>query len=260
MGPIRRLVTNETVIYVLIPAFDEADRLQMLLPAIPDRYRGHEVGVVVICDGSTDGTCRVAREHGAELIAVRPNQGKGHALQEGSNWLTGRDFEAVAVMDGDGQHDPSDLPFLFEPILTGRSDVSIGSRYFDDSGRGPAPLNRYLVRTAFTKYLRRRLRQPVSDPFSGFRCMSADAFRAIGLHGERYEGELEVRFEAEIHGFELVEVPVRKIYSGHQSKMAAGTSPLRGRARVVRSYVSTVRRKSKELGAARTGRSVVSPR
>ena len=244
---------------MLIPAFDEAERLQMLLPAMPVRYRGHEVKVVVVCDGSTDGTCRVARELGADLISIQPNQGKGHALREGANWLAGRDFDLVAVMDGDGQHEPSDLPFLFEPILTGRADICIGSRYFDEPGRGPAPLNRYLVRTAFTKLLERKLRQPVSDPFSGYRCMSADAFRTIGLRGERYEGELEVRFEAEIHGFDLVEVPVRKIYSGHQSKMAAGTSPLRGRARVIRGYLSTARRKSKELAAARGRSSVASP-
>ena len=115
------------------------------------------------------------------------------------------------------------------------------------------------MRSAFAWYLERKLGQPVTDPFSGYRCLSAEAFRSIGLRGERYEGELEVRFEAEIHGFELVEIPIRKIYSGHQSKMAVGVSPLRGRARVVRSYVLTAWRKSRELAAARAPRSVASP-
>lgn len=247
------------MIYVLIPAFDEAEHLRSLLPVLPGRHRGHEISVVVLCDGSTDGTCSVAREHGTDLIPIRPNQGKGHALQVGADWLAGRDFDAVVVMDGDGQHDPADLKFLLDPVLVGSADITVGSRYVDQPKRGTTPLNRYLVRTAFTRYLDSRLGQSITDPFSGYRCMSAEAFRSMELRGVRYEGELEVRFEAEIHGFRLKEIPIRKIYRGNQSKMTTGGNPLRSRLRIVRSYLATTRRKSAELAATGVRQSVASP-
>lgn len=254
------LVSIGAVIYVLIPAFDEAERLRSLLPAVPTHHRGHEIRVLVLCDGSTDGTCAVARDHGVDLIRIRPNRGKGHALRIGAEWLTGRDFDAVVVMDGDGQHDPAYLKFLLHPVLVGTADITIGSRYADQPRRGNTPLNRYLVRSAFSRYLVANLRQQVTDPFSGYRCMSAEAFRKIELRGDRYEGELEVRFEAEIHDFSLIEIPIEKIYRGNQTKMTSGGHPIRSRVRVIRSYLSTTRRKSAELTAAKVRLSVASSR
>lgn len=246
------------MISVLIPAFDEAESLKSLLPAVPTGLMGLETRAVVICDGSTDGTCRVASELGAEVIKIKPNHGKGHALRIAADWLANREFDAAVVMDGDGQHDPADLGSMVEPVLNGSADITVGTRYFDGN-RGSAPLNRYLVRTAFTRYLDSRLAQPVTDPFSGYRCMSARAFRTIDMLGNRYEGELEVRFEAEIKGLRLIEVPIPKIYLGGQSKMTVSGNPIVSRLRVIRSYLSTTRRKSAELAASTKRVSVASP-
>jgi glycosyltransferase involved in cell wall biosynthesis len=231
------------VIYVLIPAFNEARNLETILPRIPKQVFRRRVSIVVICDGSTDGTCRVGAAHGAEVVKLTSNQGKGSAVRAGAALLKGRDIDAVVTMDGDGQHNPHELSALVGPVLTDGCDLVIGSRYLTNQGRGRTPLNRFLVRTLFTRLLQRRLRQPVTDPFTGFRCMSPRAFSNVMLRGDRYEGELEVRFEAERVGLKVIEVPIERIYSGGQSKMAATG----GRLRVIRGYATTVRRKTKEL-------------
>jgi glycosyltransferase involved in cell wall biosynthesis len=239
------------VIYVLIPAFNEAAHLARLLPRVARRLEGRPVRTIVACDGSTDGTCRAAADNGAEVIELWPNSGKGSAVRAGAARLAGRDFDAVVTMDGDGQHDPGDLTGLLRPVLAKECDIAIGSRYLADSSRGPTPVNRYLVRTLFTRLLRHRLQQPVTDPFAGYRCMSPRAFRQVRLTGNRYEGELEVRFEAELHGLEVLEVPIERIYTGDQSKMGERGGTLRGRLSVLRSYVITTRRKTRELAASR---------
>jgi len=240
-------IRERALIYVLIPAFNEADHLRDLLPKIPSRVLGRRAGVIVVCDGSTDGTCRVAADHGAEVVRLWPNLGKGSAVRAGAALLDDREYEAVVTMDGDGQHKPAELASLIRPVLIDQCDITIGSRYMVDPRRGPTPFNRYLVRTAFTRALRRILDQPVTDPFSGLRCMSQSAFETVTLFGDRYEGELEVRFEAERHGLRIVEVPMKRIYASGQSKMAATG----GRLRVIRGYTATVRRKTRELNAAR---------
>jgi glycosyltransferase involved in cell wall biosynthesis len=235
------------VIYVLIPAFNEAGNLETLLPRIPAKILGRAVSTVVICDGSIDGTCRVGAAHGVEVVKLSTNQGKGSAVRAGAVLLSGREIDVVVTMDGDGQHNPDELATLVSPVLTDDCDIVIGSRYLTDQSRGSTPLNRFLVRALFTRLLSHRLRQPVTDPFTGFRCMSSQAFANVMLLGDRYEGELEVRFEAERMGLKVVEVPIERIYSGGQSKMAATG----GRLRVIRGYASTVRRKTKELERAR---------
>jgi len=239
------------MIYVLIPAFDEAVHLGRLLPKIPVRLGDRQVRVVVACDGSTDGTCQVVSEQNVELLALWPNSGKGAAVRAAAARLAGRTLDAVVTMDADGQHDPGDLHRLVGPVLSNNCDIAIGSRYLNDPGRGPTPLNRYLVRNVFTRLLRHRLQQPVTDPFSGYRCMSPRAFEQIRLTGNAYENELEVRFEAELHGLSVVEVPIAKTYGRNQSKMGAAGGPLRGRVRVLHRYAATTRRKTRELAAAR---------
>lgn len=248
------------MIYVLIPAFNEAASLARVLPRVPRHVEGRPVRAVVICDGSTDGTCRVAAENDAQVIELRPNGGKGSAVRAGAARLVGREFDAVVTMDGDGQHNPDDLLRLVLPVLGGECDIAIGSRYLTDPSRGSTPANRYLVRTLFTRLLRRRLEQPVTDPFAGFRCMSPRAFRQVRLTGHTYEGELEVRFEAELHGLKVIEIPIERIYTANFSKMGETTGPVRGRLSVLRGYVATTRRKTRELAVAQRGTPVTSRR
>lgn len=243
------------VIYVLMPAFNEAAHLAGLLPRVAAKVGDRAVRIIVVCDGSTDGTCRVAADNGAEVVELWPNSGKGSAVRAGAARLAQREFDAVVLMDADGQRDPEDLSRLVGPVLAEDCDIAIGSRYLCDPSRGVTPVNRYVVRTVFARVLRRRLRQPVTDPFSGFRCMTPRAFLEVRLSGNSYEGELEVRFEAELRGLNVREVPIDRIYAKDHSKMGE-SGPLRGRLSVIGGYVRTTRRKTRELAAFRRRASV----
>ena len=238
------------MIYVLIPAFNEADRLKVLLPQISSSIGGSPTRTIVVSDGSTDGTPDISAALGAEVIALTSNQGKSAALAAGHAALEGRQFECLVLMDGDGQHDPDFLPAVVEPVLAGEFDMVIGSRYLADPHRGSAPLNRYVVRRIASWYLARTLEQPITDPFSGYRCLSRAAFEAMELRGTGYQAELEMRFEAEIRGLAVSEVEVPRIYMPHFSKMGTRGGPLLGRLRVIGQYLGVLARKRSELASA----------
>ena len=97
------------MIAVVVPAFNEADRLRILLPRIPACLFGVPVQVIVVSDGSTDGTEAVALDHGAVLVGFPRNRGKGAALRAGFARAMELDLSLLVTMDADGQHDPADL-------------------------------------------------------------------------------------------------------------------------------------------------------
>jgi glycosyltransferase involved in cell wall biosynthesis len=236
---------------VVVPAFNEAERLATLLPCIPAELFGTPVRVIVVSDGSTDGTEAVARDHAASLVQLPKNQGKGAALRAGFAEAMELDPSYLVTMDADGQHDPADLEQLVWPVMVEECALAIGSRFLSDPSRGPSPLNRYLVRKALIAALRATLGRVYTDPCCGYRCFSPTALQAIRLKGNRYQSELEALFDAAIHGLRVVEVPVRRAYPPGWSKMDAPLGRLAGRAWVIAQYGSTIARKARELRRAR---------
>jgi glycosyltransferase involved in cell wall biosynthesis len=235
------------VIAVVVPAFNEADRLRVLLPRIPARLFGVPVQVIVVSDGSTDGTEAVVLDHGAVLVRLPEHRGKGAALRAGFAHAMELDPSQLVTMDADGQHDPADLERLVQPVMTGECALAVGSRFLADPSRGPAPLNRYLVRKVLVAALRATLGRTYTDPCCGYRCFSLQALQAIRLLGDRYQSELEALFEATIHGLSVAEVPVRGDYPPGCSKMGDQFGRLAGRVWVISQYVSTIARKTRQL-------------
>jgi hypothetical protein len=236
-----------SVIAVVIPAFDEADRLRVLLPRIPARLFGVPVQIIVVSDGCTDGTDAVAVDHGAVLVRLPRHRGKGAALRAGFARAMELDPSQLVTMDADGQHDPADLERLVQPVIAGECALAAGSRFLSDSSRGPAPLNRYLVRKVLVAALRAVLGRTYTDPCCGYRCFSFQALQVIRLQGDHYQSELETLFEAAGHGLSVVEVPVRRDYPPGCSKMGAQFGRLAGRAWVISQYVSTIASKTWQL-------------
>ena len=239
------------MIAVVVPAFNEADRLRTLLPRIPASLFGVPVRVIVVSDGSTDGTEATALDHGAILVHLESHRGKGAALRSGLARAMELDPSCLVTMDADGQHDPADLERLVWPVMVEEGALATGSRFLSDPSRGRTPLNRYLVRKALIVALQATLGRTYTDPCCGYRCFSLQALQAIRLQGDRYQSELEALFEAAIHGLRVVEVPVRKKYPPGWSKMDAPFGRLVGRAWVIAQYVSTIAKKTRELRRAR---------
>ncbi len=238
------------MIAVVVPAFDEADRLRTLLPRIPACLVGVPVQVIVVSDGSTDGTDAVALDHGAILVELPKHRGKGVALRAGFAQAMELGPSQLVTMDADGQHDPADLERLVRPVMAQECAIATGSRFLSDPSRGPTPLNRYLVRKVIIAALRATLGRTYTDPCCGYRCFSLPALQAIRLRGDHYQIELEALFEAAIHGLSVLEVPVRGDYPPGCSKMGARFGRVAGRVWVISQYVSTIARKTRELRRA----------
>lgn len=238
------------MIAVVIPAFNEADRLRTLLPRIPASLFDAPVQVIVVSDGSTDGTEVVALDHGTVLVRLPRQRGKGAALRAGIARAMELDPSALVTMDADGQHDPADLERLVQPVMAEKCALAIGNRFLSDPSRGSTPLNRYLVRKVLVAALLATLGRTYTDPCCGYRCFSVEALQVIGLQGNHYQSELEALFEAAIHGLTVVEVPVRRDYPPGCSKMGAQFGRLAGRVWVISQYISTIARKSRELRRA----------
>jgi glycosyltransferase involved in cell wall biosynthesis len=239
------------MISLIIPAFNEAEALERLLPRLPAAVDGIPVHPLVVSDGSTDDTVAVATRNDVPVLALAENRGKGSAIRAALEANTSRHFDVVVFMDADGQHRPEDLCQLVAPVLSGQADLALGSRYIRDRSRRNTPLNRYLVRTGTVAVLRMILAERFSDPYCGFRALTSFALDRVTICGERYEGELEVLFDACRNGLRTVEVPIERIYGSGTSKMASDGGRFIGRVRVLRQYVATIIRKTREAQRAR---------
>ncbi|ASJ09249.1 dolichol-phosphate mannose synthase [Thermococcus siculi] len=203
---------NGLKISVIIPAYNEGDRLPGVLASIPDFIDE----VIVVDDGSADETYNVARafsERDTRVKAVRleKNCGKGCAMREGVRQSTG---DVIVFMDADGQHRPEDIIKLVEPIVDGEADMVIGARKFERVGK--RPLHRRLSNVMSTRLIRLKLRMYVYDTQSGFRAFRREFLPEI--ESDRYEVETEMLFKAAKRGARIKEVPVDMIYDPNREE------------------------------------------
>ena len=176
---------------VVIPAHDEAGRLPWVLDRLSAVEGSPAPWVIVVDDGSDDGTGEVATAAGATVLRHAERKGKGAALLAGCDHAVGAGATAVVTMDGDGQHDPGELPALVRPVLEESADLVLGFRRF--SGEMPL-LFRFgnaLLNVAFRALFGLR----VADGQCGFRAFSARAYSKIRWRSKGYgvESEMLVR-------------------------------------------------------------------
>ena len=122
-------------IMVIIPAYNEAENLIELLPKIPARINGIDVGILVVNDGSSDNTAEMLKKMGCPVVSGKINRGQGAASRLGYDILTKYDVTIGVTMDADNQHSPDDLKKQVIPILNGQYDLVIGSRILGDHAK-----------------------------------------------------------------------------------------------------------------------------
>jgi len=178
---------------------------------VGDVVRGllrHVGAVLVVDDGSQDGTSEAARAAGARVLRLEQNGGKGTAMRAGLALLLAEPFSHVAFVDADGQHDPDNLPRLLAAAWGG-ADFVIGSRLKDP---GAMPGKSYWTNVIGDKVLSRMTGLPVEDGQSGYRLLAAPLLRRLRLTARRYAIENEMLIKAAPHVKRLAVVPVKSIY------------------------------------------------
>lgn len=165
--------------------------------------------VVVIDDGSTDGTASVAAAAGAFVLRLPFNLGIGAAVQTGFIFALEHGYELAVRLDGDGQHDPQELPKLLAVLDRGEADIVTGSRFVDGNGAYRPPLARRIGITWFARLVSALTRQRVTDTTSGFQALNRTG---IALFARDYPAdypEVEATLLVLRHRLRLAEVPVR---------------------------------------------------
>jgi glycosyltransferase involved in cell wall biosynthesis len=213
---------------VFIPAWNEEENLPAVLDDLRDELP--DVDVLVVDDGSTDGTAAVARERGAEVLSLGTNRGLPVGIAAGYRWARDRGYEFCGRVDADGQHPARELRRLLALVRGGACDIAVGSRFVSGDGYEPY---RYLpspARRFGTAVLRRAmkvvLRRPFADATSGLYAVNATALPLLAEPFRSEAPEVEALIRAGAAGLRVEEVPVT------MAPRAGGESKLRGRKAV----------------------------
>jgi glycosyltransferase involved in cell wall biosynthesis len=208
---------------VIIPCFNESQAIASVVTGA----KRHVSLVIVVDDGSTDDTAGVAEKAGATILRHNKNAGKGASLADGFRRALQLGNTWAVCLDGDGQHDPDEIPkFLAAAQNTGARMV-IGNRMTSDQGSSAEQRNRTKpmpwLRRAVNRYMSRRLSslagQSLLDSQCGFRLLDLKAWSAIATSTTRFEIESELTLAFARAGHRIEFVPIRVIYKQEQSKI-----------------------------------------
>ncbi len=226
---------------VIVPAFNESEAVGDVVRSV--RAVDASYAVVVVDDGSTDNTAAAARAANAIVLELPFNLGVGGAMRVGYRFARDNGYDVAIQVDGDGQHDPSELPGLVEDLA--QADIVIGARFAgkgDYVVRGP----RRVAMRMLARSLSRTCRTPLTDVTSGFRAVNRPA---IGLFAEHYPSEylgdtIESLVMAARAGLRITQRPVAM---RPRTTGAPSQSPLRAAAYLGRAVLVLVLARARRL-------------
>jgi len=202
--------------FACIPAYNEESSIaDVVLKSKP-----HVDKVIVCDDGSTDKTAEIAREAGAVVISQK-NQGYGAAITSLFDYARKEGAQIMVTLDGDGQHNPEQIPLLVNTITTHNVDVAIGSRFLDESTKAPGYRKTGIkIITSASNY---GTNFKISDSQSGFRAYSKDAIDAIHPTEQGMSVSTEILLKISNKGLSIAEVPITVSYEGETSSQHSVT-------------------------------------
>jgi len=195
-----------------IPVYNEESHIESLVKS----SKNHVDSVVVCDDGSTDNTANIAKNAGAVVISHKVNKGYGAAIISLFDYARENNVDTMITVDGDGQHDPNQIPLLVEILSQHNVDVVIGSRFLNQNTEAPGYRQRGIKIITSTANYGTDLK--VSDSQSGFRAYSKNAINAIHPTEENMSVSTEILFKISNKGLSLAEVPITISYDGDTSE------------------------------------------
>jgi len=196
---------------VIIPALQAAATIAVVVArtrAVLPRAR-----VIVVDDGSSDGTAAAGQDAGATVLVHPRNWGKGTALATGIAHALADGVEVCATLDADAQHPPEELPRLLAPLLEGSADLVLGAR----ARAAPMPRSRRCSNWLSSRLASRIAGRPVADSQTGFRAFTRDVAAVVRPSETRYDYETVFLLEALKRGFRVASVAVPTVYDGARS-------------------------------------------
>ncbi|HSZ26558.1 MAG TPA: glycosyltransferase family 2 protein [Chthoniobacterales bacterium] len=214
--------SKETVL-AIIPAYCEGRFIGQVVSQVLQFVQA----VMVVDDGSPDNTAIEAEAAGAKVIRHSTNLGKGAALKTGLNYAVSIEAAFFLFLDGDGQHDPSEIPAFIDAINGSNADLIVGNRMRNLESM---PLIRRWTNQFMSWQIGRICKIPIPDSQCGFRLARKELLPVLMAPSNRFEFESESIILAARHGFRLGFVPIRTIYTDQHSKIR----PLRDTMRYLR--------------------------
>ena len=192
---------NHPDVWIILAAYNEGNRLADTLRGLSEWKN-----LVVVDDGSLDDTAQVARRCGAWTLTLPFNCGQGAALQTGFDFALSHGAKVLVTFDADGQHLPSDIPTLIEPILRDETDVVLGSRFLGKTEN--MPWQRWALLKLGVLFTRLFSGIRVTDTHNGLRAFSAFAVRSIHITHNRMAHASEILDQIVFHALRYQEAPV----------------------------------------------------
>ncbi|MEW5898964.1 MAG: glycosyltransferase family 2 protein [Bacillota bacterium] len=201
------LTDSKPKIVAAIPTYNEAAYIARIVMST----KKYVDEVIVIDDGSIDGTDKIAEESGAIVVRHEVNMGKGTAVNTAFQIARKVKPLAMVLLDGDGQHDPGAIHLLLKPIYQKQADMVVGSRFLINNH---VPKYRVLGQTVLNLCTNLGSGVKLTDSQSGFRAFSTRAIECLSFAEKGFAVESEMQFRAAEHGLKIVEVPIITSYNG----------------------------------------------
>lgn len=208
---LKRETANKDIM-VIVPAYNEADNLKVLLKKMPENVKGKNVGVLIVDDGSSDNTKEVALQSGHLVAQNKINRGQGAASRLGYDVLLRNNIKIGVTMDADNQHLPEEIEKLVTPILNNEFDLVIGSRILGESFKSSVMRDAGI--NIFTKIINAVTGTRLTDCSSGYRAFNVNKMSLLNLREDQFQ-TAEVIVEAAKKGLRIGEVPITIVERKH---------------------------------------------
>lgn len=215
MAPIQTLIESATVptsvdadsVWIVIAAYNEAPVIEGVLQSLEAHYKN----IVVVDDGSQDGTPEIVRRTHSHLVQHPINLGQGAALQTGIDFALRRSSQFIVTFDADGQHDPTDILLLLQALANGGADIACGSRFLGRTYDMPRARRLFLKMVARFTSITSGVK--MTDAHNGLRAMTRTSATKLQIRQDRMAHASEIVQEIARKKLRLVEVPVTIRYT-----------------------------------------------